>query len=156
MVNNKDLKILSHLRRDSRATLTYMSKRTGIPTSTLFDRVRAQERGLIRRYTTLINFHELGYRTRAEIIIRAPASCKDGLAAFLCRHPSVNSLFKLSNEYDFLAEGVFRTRAELELFLQGLVEEFQGTEALVYPILNDVKREGFLTDPQISEHFTLP
>ncbi len=156
MVNNKDIKILSHLRRDSRETLTNISKTTGIPTSTIFDRLKTQERTLIKRYTALLNFQKLGFKTRANIILRAGSESRGALENFLASHPSVNTLFKLSDEYDFLVEVIFRDGKDMDFFLQELRRAFPNTETEVFPIILEFKREAFLADPQLSERLLLP
>ncbi len=46
-MNQKDLKILAYLRQDARMPLTSMSKKTGIPVSTIFDRLRNNENNVI-------------------------------------------------------------------------------------------------------------
>ncbi len=156
MVNTKDIKILSHLRRDSRETLTNISKTTGIPTSTIFDRLRTQEQTLIKRYTALLNFQKLGFKTRVNIILRVDSQSKEVLGSFLANLPSVNTLFKLSDEYDYLVEGVFKNEQELESFLQVVRSDFQKIELEVFPIILEFKREAFLADPKLSERLLLP
>ena len=46
-MKNKDLKIISYLRQNARMPLTKMSKKTQIPVSTIFDRLRTNEDDLI-------------------------------------------------------------------------------------------------------------
>ena len=40
-MNTKDMKMIAHLRQDARMPLTKMSRRTGIPVSTIFDRLKS-------------------------------------------------------------------------------------------------------------------
>ena len=65
-----DLLIISSLRQNAREKLTNMSKKTRIPVSTLFDRIRMHEGKLIKKHTALIDFNKLGYNTRANIILK--------------------------------------------------------------------------------------
>ena len=108
MLNKKDLKILSHLRKNSRLTLTTMSKKTNIPISTIYDRLKLHRGSVIKRFTSLIDFASLGYNTRANIILKVARLHRDGLKGFLVNHPNVNCVFKINNEYDFMVEAVFR------------------------------------------------
>ena len=66
-MKTKDMQILCHLRQDARMPLTKMSKKTHIPVSTIFDKIKTYENNLIVRHTTLIDFGQLGYNTRGEV-----------------------------------------------------------------------------------------
>ena len=63
-MNKKDLLIVSHLRRDGRTSLTELSKKTRIPISTIFDRLKQNKNNFIKKHTALIDFAKLGYNTR--------------------------------------------------------------------------------------------
>ena len=76
-MNNKDLKILSYLRNDARIPLTKMSKKTQIPVSTIFDKIKVFEEKVIIRHTTLIDFQKLGYSLRANISLKVERNDKE-------------------------------------------------------------------------------
>jgi len=63
MLPEKDLLILKHLRNNARKTLTSISKETNIPTSTVFDRLRIHEKGIIKKYTSIIDIENLANKT---------------------------------------------------------------------------------------------
>ncbi|MBW2987905.1 Lrp/AsnC family transcriptional regulator [Candidatus Woesearchaeota archaeon] len=153
MLSKRDLSILSNLRKNSRLKLTTMSKLTHIPTSTIFDRMRVHEQRVIKRYTSLLNYEKLGYEIRANILIKASQECKLKLSDYLKSNPYVNSLFKLNNEYDFIVDVVFRNRRAMEGFLARIKEGFQLEVIEVLPVVEEVKREGFLAEPSIVEFF---
>ena len=61
LVDQSDLKILKYLRRNSRETMTRMSKETRIPISSVFDRLKRLEAiGVIHRYTSLLDMKKIG------------------------------------------------------------------------------------------------
>ena len=68
----KDLLLMTHFRRNSRENLTQISRLTNIPVSTIFDKLREYEKGLIQRHTTLIDFRRI-------------ESFYDGCVIFFCR-----------------------------------------------------------------------
>src|SRR5688572_26174504 len=102
-----DLKILQYMRQNSRMNLTTISRRTGIPVSTIFDRLRSQEGELIKRFTALVDFAKLGYPIRAEIFLKVEAVDRKKLAAYLLVHGRVNTLSRVNNGYDYAAECLF-------------------------------------------------
>ncbi len=148
MLTEKELVILTHLRKNARETLTRLSRKTGIPVSTIHDKLKAQYQGIIEKYTTLVNFTKLGFATRAYIILRVSKQERTPVMEFLLRQEFVNSLYKINNGYDFLVEGIFRNIRDLELFTERLDEKFSIKEVKVYHILDDIRREAFLNTPE--------
>lgn len=153
MLKKSDLLFLTFLRQDSRQTLTRISKKTRIPISTLYDKLRQHEKNLILKHTTLIDFSQLGYNSRAKIMLSVVKEDRDKLRSFLKEHSCINSLFKINNGYDFLAEGIFENVKELEDFLEMLEEKFKLQDRKVFYIIEDVKRESFMARPELSNQF---
>lgn len=151
MLNKKDLVILSNLRKNSRETLTSMSKRTHIPISTIYDRLKFHEGGLIKKHTCLLDFNRLGYATRANVLLRVDKASREELRNYLVRHNNINSLSKINNNYDFLVEIIFKEIKELEDFLEKLEDKFKIKSKLVFYIIEDLKREEFLSEPELLE-----
>ena len=137
---------MSELRRDSRQKLTKISKLVHIPISTIFDRLKIFEDNVIKKNTVLLNFSSLGFNARANICMKVAKDKRDDLKKFLLTHQNVNSLYKTTNNYDYIAETVFKNLQEMEKFLERLEDKFS-IEKEVFYIIEDIKREGFLSDP---------
>ncbi|MBU1030460.1 MAG: Lrp/AsnC family transcriptional regulator [Nanoarchaeota archaeon] len=148
-MQKKDLLFLTHLRQNARETLTRISKRTDIPISTLYDKLKTLEKSLITKHTTLIDFTKLGYLCRANITIKVNITDREEVKKYLQCQENVNSLFKINNGYDYLIDAVFKHVKELEDFLEKLEQKFPVNEKQVYYIIEDIKREAFLSDPEI-------
>ncbi|MBN2459546.1 Lrp/AsnC family transcriptional regulator [Candidatus Woesearchaeota archaeon] len=147
MIRKADLLFLTFLRRNARETLTTISRKTNIPISTLYDKLRQHETNVILKHTTLVDFEKLGYNCRAEIMLSSPKDDRDKIRVFLKGYPLINSLFKINNGYDFLAEGVFENAKELEEFVEMLESKFQISDKKVFYVIEDIKREEFLSEP---------
>ena len=143
-MTNKDMMIISSLRKDARMNLTKMAKDTGIPVSTIFDKIRGYKGNIVTKHTTLINFDLLGYNTRANIILKVNKEDKAAMKGFLFNNPNVNSFYKVNNGYDFMFEAVFRNLKETEEFIEAIEEKFGIIEKQVFYITEDVKRESFM------------
>lgn len=150
MIEKKQIAVIAHLRRNARAKLTYISKQTGLPVSTIFEYIKRNDEGIVRRTTSLVDFAKLGFGTRAHIILQASVEGRQALLEFLMKHKNVNSLYKINNGYDYLAEGVFKSIGALEEFLEKLSVQFRVKRKEVYHIIDDIKREEFLSDPQLA------
>jgi len=147
MIGKKDLLIVSNLRKNARETLTNMSRATHIPISTIYDKLRLHEGGLIKKHTCLLDYNKLGYSTRANVLLRVDKEHREGLKEYLVKHVNVNSVSKINNNYDFMAEMVFREIKELEDFLESIEDKFKVKSKQVFYVIEDLKREAFLSEP---------
>lgn len=141
-----DMKILQHIRRNARMNLTTLSRKTGIPISTIFDRLRAQQGGLITRFTALVDFGKLGYPIRAKVFLKVDAQHRAQLRAYLSVHERVNSLWRINNGFDFLAECLFTNIREVEEFLEAVEMKFPILDKHVYHVIEDVVREKVMAE----------
>lgn len=151
MVIKKDLLVMSYLRQNARMKLTTMSRLTRLPVSTIFDRMKHHEGGLIKRHICLLDFSMLGFHTRAKIMLRVGKKDKLTVKEYLKNNHNVNSMYKINNGYDFLAEVVFRNICDLEEFIESLEEKFDIRSKEVHYIIDDIKREEFMSDPNTLE-----
>ena len=69
-LDEKDLKILEILKRDAELTSSQISKKTGIPITTIHNRIkRLKQKGIIKNYTINIDYEKLGKLLSAYILI---------------------------------------------------------------------------------------
>lgn len=149
MVQKKDLVVMAYLRQNARMKLTTMSRLAKLPVSTIFDRMKYHEGGLIKRHVCLLDFSKLGFHTRANVMLRVGKKDKEALKEYLNRNHSVNSLYKINNGYDFLVEVVLRNISDLEDFIDAMEEKFDIKSKEVHYVIDDIKKEGFMSDPNI-------
>ena len=148
-MNKKDLLIISHLRNNARMPLTKMSRKTQIPVSTIFDRLKLNENNLIVKHTSLLDFSKLGYNTRANIMLRVDRDDKEGLKEYLVKNQSVNSVYKVNNGFDFMVEGIFRQIKDMEEFLDNLENKFKIQDKRSFFIIEDLKKEAFMNNADL-------
>ncbi len=148
-MNQKDLKIIAHLRQNARIPLTKMSKKTQIPVSTIFDKIKQYEDNLIHRHTTLIKFSELGFNTRANVMIKVDRNARESVKEFLSKHHNINTVSRINNGFDYMFEAIFVNIKDIEDFMELLDQKFKLENKEVYYIVDDIKKEGFMSDPTI-------
>ena len=147
MFKKKDLILTAYLRQNSRTSLTILSRKTGVPVSTIFDRLKSNN--VITKNTALLDFTKLGYSTRANILLKAKKGEKDKIKEFLVKSFNVNSLYKVNNGFHFMAECIFRDIKELEDFLDLIDERFSVRTKEVHYIIDELKKETFLSQPEL-------
>jgi len=152
MLKPKDLMIISSLRNNARESLTQMSKKTKIPISTLYEKIKNNKTNIIKKHTAIIDFTKLGFSTRAQIILRVNKNERDKIKEYLLKTHYLNSLYKINNGYDFLLEAVFRNIKEMEDFMESIDEKFKIKAKQVYYIVDDIKREAFLCNNATLKH----
>lgn len=142
-MKEKELEVLRALRENARETLTTISRRTGIPVSTLFDRLGEYKQKLIIKHTCLLDYTKLGYDLRVQLLVRLSKG-KEEFEQFMVQHLHVNTVYRINNGYDYLVEAVFRNMKDFTQFVQSL-ERFSIKERKEFYVLEDLKREAFLT-----------
>jgi DNA-binding Lrp family transcriptional regulator len=147
MIDETDLVLLAQLRKNSRIKLTRMSRESDIPVSTIFERLKGPLRKYIQRFTCLMNNAEMGFNSRATIILKVDKEQKEEIRTFLEKHQNVNSLYRINNGYDFLLDTIFRQMIDLEEFIEQLEKRFRIKHKEVYFVIDEIKQEGFLSEP---------
>jgi len=146
-LDGKERILLSYFRQNARQALTRISKRTGIPVSTIFDKLRKYEQGVITRHTALLDFGKLGYSTRANVFVKTHPDNRPSLGKHLQCHPNVNNVYRVNNGFDFLVDCVFRTVQDLEAFMENLELQRGVIGKEVFFVIEEVARERFLAEP---------
>lgn len=146
MINNKDKEIIKKLRQNSRIKLTDMSRQTGIPVSTIHERM--QQNTAIKKYSAVIDFEQLGYPNKVFIFFKSNKTKREELKDLLIKNPHTNSLYKINNGYDFLAECLFTGLKDIEDFLE-LIRDGYSAKADAHYIIEDLVEQAFMTNPLI-------
>ncbi len=153
-MQQQELLLMAHLRQNSRTSLTRLSRKTGMPVSTIFDKIKRREGNVIQKHISLINFSELGFSVKVSILLRVGKNQKNMATDFLKTIFNVNSLAKVNNGYDFLLEAIFHNLKELEEFFELLESKFVIKKKEVYYVVEELKKEEFMADPQLLPYVT--
>ena len=147
----RDLLIVSYLRQDARMKLTDLSRATKIPVSTLFDKIKIYEGSLIRKNTALVRFERFGYQAKAMVVFAARKKDRQKLFELLKKNSNVNSLFRVNNEWDYMAEVIFPGAKEVEDFLEDIEEQVKLKNKKIFYVIDEIKKEEFLANPKTTE-----
>ncbi len=147
-MKKSEMMIISNLRNNARQSLTRMGRKTAIPISTIYEKIRCYEESVIKKYTVIIDFGKLGFATRVSMLLKTTKEKRDELKNFLLENKSINNVYKINNEYDFMAEGVFKELKDVELFLDKIENSFGVSDKRLFYIVDDIKNEGFMSNPE--------
>ncbi len=147
MVSKTDMMVAANLRQNARMKLTELSRRTGVPVSTLFDRMHDLGGIGVTRLCAMLDFRKLGFNTCATILFKVSKDKRTELKNCLMKSFCVNSLMRVNNGYDFMAECIFRDMRELEEFCERLEQNYGVRGKEIHFVIEDLKRERFFSDP---------
>ena len=142
----KDKEIISYLRQDSRIQLTKLSRKTGIPVSTLFERIKYLRASVINKPTIIIKFLELGFRIHVFVMIKTLGNNKEEVLTYLRNNKNTNSLWRINNHFDILAEMVFGDLKQFDDFVQKLDGNFSIRDLEFEYVVEEFEKEKFFSD----------
>ncbi|MFT4303809.1 MAG: winged helix-turn-helix transcriptional regulator [Candidatus Woesearchaeota archaeon] len=141
MIKDCDIKILTELRKNSRQPLTNISKNTDIPVSTVYDRIRASEKYVIKKHTSILDFPKIGYSIRAGVL--ANFDDQAGFIEFSKNNYNINSVFKMEGDYQFMIDCIFSRMLDFQLLMKEF-EKYGIKEKLAHFITEEIVRENFV------------
>jgi len=141
MLTKEEFVVLSHLRRNSRKSLTALSADLDMPAAAIYSIMnRLKNEGIIKKHYSLLDFQKLGFGVRVGLFFKT----KNGrLISYLSKHPNVNSIFKLTGDYDYMVDTVFKDFTEYESF-KDKFEQFNVIKVNEHYILEELKKEGMI------------
>ena len=150
-MKKSDVKIISHLRTNGRMQLTDLSRKTGLPVSTIHERLKHLVEQKLLRPTMLLNFEKTGFASQAYILLGVDQKDKDKLFSFLRSCDHVNSLFRINNGCNILMHCIFKDMHDLENFMESIETTYLIRQKQVHYVLDEVKLEQFFAQPAFAQ-----
>lgn len=130
-MDENDKKILTELISNSRMPISKISSKTGIPDSTVSNRIKKLENNnIIEQYTTIINPEAIGIKVIAMIIIQTETEKHENVEIELPKLDKVSQVYSISGEYDILIKVWAHTLEELKDIVNSEIRTIDGIEEL--------------------------
>ncbi len=146
----QDKRIIAQLRKDSRASLSRISQRIGVPISTVFDRVKQLRGQAIAKFTCIVDFRRLGLDAHSFAVFRGSKPNQEAFCTYLGDHANVNSVYRINHRHDFLVELVFKDIVALEDFIEKTDQLFATRPEHIFDVVDVVNREEVLSPDSTS------
>lgn len=108
MLDDKDRRILEALRDNAKETTKAIAEKTGIPRTTVHDRItKMEDRGVIKKYTVIPDYEELGEHTTAFVFLSYDSRdgiAQEDVAQALSEMEGVYEVHMISGDWDMLAK----------------------------------------------------
>lgn len=134
-IDDLDLKILSELSKDASISVPRLSKKININSSVVYSRIkRLVKRGLIKKFTIVINDEALGFNVKALTGITMDSKLRDNVLGELFKIPSVREVAEVTGRFDVLVTMTARSLDEMHQIISekvGRIEGVQKTETFI-------------------------
>ena len=137
MLTRRDRSIIRELRSDARQRLVDISRKTGIPTSTVHERIRNLVSSGEIRLVSLPDYRALSVPLEVWFFIKVKE--RDAVIDKLLNHPSTNTLLKAGNGVDIIAECIFKDFRQYHDFSEELE---QMAKVVSHPVVEVMERES--------------
>jgi len=106
MIDEKDRAIIAELRKNARMTTKDIAKVIKLPRTTVSERIKKMiEKGIIKKFTALLNYEKIGLPITAFILISFlpnPEISQRELAKRISKMENVYEVYIISGEWDLL------------------------------------------------------
>jgi Lrp/AsnC family transcriptional regulator for asnA, asnC and gidA len=134
-IDDLDLKILSELSKDASISVPRLSKKININSSVVYSRIkRLVKRGLIKKFTIVINDEALGFNVKALTGITMDSKLRDNVLGELFKIPEVREVAEVTGRFDVLVTMTARSLDEMHQIISekvGRIEGVQKTETFI-------------------------
>ena len=134
-IDDLNLKILSELAKDAGISIPKLSKKINVNASVVYSRIkRLVKRGLIKKFTIVINDEALGFSVRALTGINMDSKLRDNVLNELFKVPEVREVAEVTGRFDVLVTMNARSLEEMHQLISekiGRVEGVQKTETFI-------------------------
>ena len=134
-IDDLDMKILAELVKDASISVPRMSKKINVNSSVVYSRIkRLAKRGLIKKFTIVVNEEALGFNVKAIIGLSMDSKLRDNVLAELFKVPEVREIAEVTGRFDVLVTIAARALDEMHRLISdkiGRIEGVQKTETFV-------------------------
>jgi Lrp/AsnC family transcriptional regulator for asnA, asnC and gidA len=141
-LDETDLKILKELQKDGRMNYAEISRRTGIPSSTIYDKIaRLVNKGVIKNFTVILDREKVGFGVSALIGIDTGAELYRNVAKELCLLHELVVVCGTTAQFDLMAKVRTTSLKRLNEILNNIREVKGVDDIFVMTILETFKDE---------------
>lgn len=141
-LDKTDVEIIRVLEKNSRLSLRKIAKKVGVSVATVMHRInRLEKDGIVKRYTTLVDYDKLGYELQAIISVDVSKGKLFEVERKIASDPNVHGVYDITGHFDVIVIARFKTRKALDNFIKKIqtYDFVEKTETAI--VLNTIKEE---------------
>jgi Lrp/AsnC family transcriptional regulator for asnA, asnC and gidA len=136
-----DTAILRSLIKNSRISLSQMSKEIDVPDATISNRLKKLENEVIKHYTVILDWQKIGLDITTIIIIQTESELHESVKEELSKLDEVSEVYSVSGEYDILIKVWVPNIEELNKLMNSKIRSIDGVEDLTEMIVMERVKE---------------
>ena len=140
-MDDVDTAILRSLIKNSRISLSQMSKEIDVPDATISNRLKKLENEVIKRYTVILDWQKIGLDITTIIIIQTESEKHESVKEELSKLNEVSEVYSVSGEYDILIKVWVQDIEELNKLMNTKIRSIDGVEDLTEMIVMERVKE---------------
>lgn len=120
ILSKKDKMILEELQKDCRQSMRKLSRKLGIPATTIHERIRKMiKKGVIKKFSAILDLEKIGLPTTAIVLVKRSGTEKKGkidykhIGKVLSKFPEIQEVYVVTGEYDAILK--IRGKSEKEI-----------------------------------------
>jgi len=118
-LDHVDKDIINSLIVDSKLSYRDIGKKVKVSVATAMNRVkRLEKEGIIKRYTTIIDYDKIGYDLEVMIEVRISKGKLFKVEKEIAHHPNVFGVYDLTGDFDATILARFKNRRQMDNFLK--------------------------------------
>lgn len=119
MVDKTDKKILNTLLKDCTQSYRKMAAKLGLSPATVMNRVqKLEKKQLIKKYTALVDYEELGYQFHTLIQVRISKGKLYQVENEIATDPHVLAVYDITGHFDAVIIARFKTKNSMNRFVK--------------------------------------
>src|ERR1041385_318001 len=128
-IDDLDLKILEELSNDASISVPRLSRKININASVVYSRIkRLVKRGIIRKFTILMNDEALGFNVKALTGINMDSKLRDNVLSELFSIPGVTEVSEVTGRFDILVTMNSHSLDEMHQIISEKIGRIEGVQ----------------------------
>lgn len=142
MIDETSKKVLAEYLQDSRQSFREVARKIGISSGTVASRIKEmEESGVIKKYTTLLNYEKLGFELTAVTEITVSEGMMIEVGNEISKIDHTVGVYNVTGDSDILVIAKFRSRAALSDFTKTILKLEHVVRTKTHVVLNTLKED---------------
>jgi len=138
--DNLDSQLINALLGNGRASLRSLGEELDVSVTTISNHINDLESGdVIKGYTPIVDYDELGYDVTAIIHLKVEGSALEEIVDRLRKQEQMISVYETTGDYDIIAVGKFEDTSGMNAQIKELLDDVDIRESNTSVVLNSVK-----------------
>jgi len=142
MIDETSRKVLAEYLQDSRQSFREVARKIGISSGTVASRIKEmEESGVIKKYTTMLNYEKLGFELTAITEITVSEGMMIEVGNEISKIDHTVGVYNVTGDSDILVIAKFRSRASLSDFTKTILKLEHVVRTKTHVVLNTLKED---------------